>query len=530
MPRIRISGHRIVGFAGRLAALLLALVLTTGPVQAQSSPLWGGLAPGPYAVGFRILYQADPTRPWLATPMPSASAATVRPGRPVRISLWYPARPSRAARAMVYRDYVQLPEPPAEFRALDRALVSRNLATLWQIVRTPAALETLLASRTSAFRDAPPHAGRFPLVVYVSGLNETGQHANSVLCEYLASQGFVVAAIPQVGTTPARLRLGINPVDLETQVRDVEFAAAQVRALPFLQPRWAIAGHSMGGVVALLAQARNPDLAAVVGLDASYGSKELAGNLTASPFFRPDRMRAPLLDLRRGDPPASLAVLDSLRYSNRYLGVFPAIAHGDFTSFPMIAALVPVDIQGRTVEDARQGHELAVRTAATFLKAVLNRDAAALSALSTASGEAGVMRWRAVPAAVPPPTEEEFVGIVETRGVAAAAEAYRRARGLEPDLPLVNERLILGMGYDSLEPGGDPRRAVEIFRFLTEIRPGSADFLDSLAEAYIAAGQVDLAREASRRVLAALDSDATLSAEQKAQLGETARQRIAAPD
>jgi pimeloyl-ACP methyl ester carboxylesterase len=506
-----------------LLAVALALVAPAAPAAAQGSPLWGELEPGPFQVGFRTLYARDSTRPWLPVET-GPDAVEGRPARPVRISIWYPAVPAPAARPMMYRDYVELPAPPPGFEALDRALAARNLAALRQMVRAPDALATLFATPTAAYRDAPPRPGRYALVVYLSGLNESGQHANHVLAEYLASRGIVVAAPAQVGTSPARLRLGINPVDLETQVRDVEFAAAALRALSFVGPRWAIVGHSMGGIVGLVTQARNPDLAAIVGLDASWGSAGLQASLTGSPFFRPERMRVPLLDLRRADPPADFSLLEALLYSDRRIGEYPGIAHGDFTSFPMIAALVPTDIQGRTPEVARRGYVHVVRAAADFLEATL--DGSRDDVRAARAREDGVVRWRTLAALPAPPTEEAVARMIVGDGVEAALAAWRRLPSGAADRPLLNERLLLSLGYDHLEAGADPRAAAQIFRFLTEIRPGSADYLDSLAEAYIASGEAELARQACLRVLAALDADASLGAGQKAQLRETAIERL----
>lgn len=377
----------------------------------------------------------------------------------------------------------------------------------------------------AAHLNAPNARGPFPLIVYLSGLNESGQHANSVLCEYLASHGFVVAAIPQVGTTHSRLRLGVNLVDLETQARDAEFAVAEVRRLMNVEERWAIVGHSIGGIVAFIVQGRQSSVAAIVGLDASYGNAGLQSSLRASPYFQADRFRIPLLDLRRASPPADFSVVESLVYSERIIGELPNVAHGDFTTFPMIAALVPTSIEGRTVEDAQRGYQVVVRTTAEFLRAVLVEGRPDLTAPVTVG--ASPVAWRVMAAEPAPPTEEEFVAIVEHRGVAEATRIYRGYQLPRPDRPIVNERRILSLGYDFLEPPAQPARAIAVFRFLTEINPSSADWLDSLAEAYVAAGDINAAASTSHRVLAALDRDVSLTEHEKAALRRIAEERIA---
>src|SRR5581483_4633607 len=62
--------HRQVGTSRlsrrtfRKAAALVAIVVarSSGPAVAQEPLLWGGLKPGPNAVGYRSLYRLDPTR------------------------------------------------------------------------------------------------------------------------------------------------------------------------------------------------------------------------------------------------------------------------------------------------------------------------------------------------------------------------------------------------------------------------------------------------------------------------------------
>ena len=52
-------------------------------------------------------------------------------------------------------------------------------------------LEELWNAATSAHRNAPPVERRFPLVIYHSGGGSSFED-NAVLCEFLASHGFVV--------------------------------------------------------------------------------------------------------------------------------------------------------------------------------------------------------------------------------------------------------------------------------------------------------------------------------------------------
>jgi hypothetical protein len=90
---------------------------------------------------------------------------------------------------------------------------------------------------------------------------------------------------------------------------------------------------------------------------------------------------------------------------------------------------------------------------------------------------------------------------IETRGVEAAVAEYRglRQRGF-PGLR-ESEAGTNGLGYKLLRMK-EAQAAIAIFSLNVETRPGSENAHDSLAEAYLAAGQRERAIESYRRVVA----------------------------
>ena len=103
---------------------VMGTVLTCGlraEIQRSIPPLlWGDLQPGRYAVGFRVLYKHDRTRKWLPSKSHSNRTAPDK-GRPIRISVWYPAVPAKGAEAMRYGDYFHY-EGDKDFRELNDEL------------------------------------------------------------------------------------------------------------------------------------------------------------------------------------------------------------------------------------------------------------------------------------------------------------------------------------------------------------------------------------------------------------------------
>jgi hypothetical protein len=127
-----------------LARAVVALVLAA-PLAAQPPPLWGGLKAGRHTVGYRRA---------------SLGAGTLH--------VWFPATDARGKRLRVggYFD-----------RESGEALPAR-----------------LRDAPSAAFPEAVAAGGPFPLILYAGEPGAAGPD-NTVLAEYLASHGYVVAAV-----------------------------------------------------------------------------------------------------------------------------------------------------------------------------------------------------------------------------------------------------------------------------------------------------------------------------------------------
>lgn len=302
------------------------------PAEDTAPVLWGGLTPGPYAIGYRVVCVFDPSRTWHASrtysdPQFSADVA----GRPVRISVWYPAIAGKDR--MRTTDYIHNRVPEA-FRVAEAALEARDSRVIAEWT-TASDLEKLMQSPTGAYRGAQPVTGAFPLVLYVSGVNGYTE-SNLVMAEFLASHGFVVGTVPSLGETDSQTEQTFGKTSLETSARDLEFAWSVLRQdANVSKAGFGVVGHSLGGIVALMLAMRNSNVLAVAGLDASYAFAELSDLLTDSYRYDPVSMRATLLDIRRGNVQFDLKVVESFHHSARWLVTVRGMSHGDFTSFAM---------------------------------------------------------------------------------------------------------------------------------------------------------------------------------------------------
>src|SRR6266403_1235497 len=92
-------------------------------------------------------------------------------------------------------------------------------------------------------------------------------------------------------------------------------------------------------------------------------------------------------------------------------------------------------------------------------------------------------------------------------GVAQVTQQLMEGRRRDPKLQLWPEVTVDIIGADHLR-AGDPKLALEIFKLNLLAYPWSADANDNLADAYLADGQKDLARQYVEKALALLDSHA----------------------
>ena len=506
--------------------ILLSFVLLAGASatmlrgQLKSNPpFWGGLSAGPYAVGFKTLYQFDRTRTWRTTRGYEKPFAPDLSGRPIRISVWYPALLNTRSRQLHFSDYVRPNGPPA-FAELNTILELREKGSSSSRVpdgRWP----DLLEMSVNAYAEATPASGRFPLLLYAGGLNSTSTTAVFVLAEFLASHGYVVACVPLIGPTNENTEQGRMPSDRERAVQDLEFAWSVMRAQANVDETQVGAfGKSLGGIEALIFAMRNANVAAVAGLDATYGFKGNGPLLMDLPDYAPRKMRAAFLDLRRDwdDPNVlDLSAEHSFHYSDRSFVTIRKMHHYDFDADAMIAfefhlpiAANELDDSGRTRETAYRGYQDVCRIVMDFFDEKLKRDRAGndrlLADVKLADG--GVLKHEA--ALTPPPSAAAFSALIVERGFDTATALVDRYRREIPDEPVIEQNVFNDFGYRLIAESRFTE-AISMMRLLVYAYPKSANAVDGLADAYIAAGRKELARATLQQVLKLIPDDPSLN-------------------
>ncbi len=503
-----------------LPVFLLLVGAGTG-VSAQTvrERIWPDLEPGSYGVGYTVRHEYDYSRTFHKKFDYFGERSEGEIARPLQITIWYPTAVTGGAGRMRVGEYFPALAtetsfiPPTE--EVRTAVVEERKYVLmaeWGVAppdrpRVKAALDSLFAVPTLAVRDARPAAGRFPLILHLPGYNNSSAD-HGPLFEYMASHGYVVAAVPNMG----RRARGIDdePASLDVQARDLEFVFAFMRSLPFVDPeRVGTTGMSWGGMSNILFAQRNAYVDAAVTLDGAITMPVELGLIEAVPGYSHSDFHAAYLQLMVSPAtarfrPKDLRFWEALRYSEAYMVQFEGVVHDDFSpGYLRLHDLAEPDPARIVYRETFAG--VMFRYVRCFFDATLKDDPAGHAFLTAPPSQHGVPAGMVVvadskPALPQPPTRDEFAAILRERGVETAERVWREVAASDPGVQLIVSPL---MGPLYMEAMGAERyeEALAICRLWALGMPEDVGPLFSQARVYTAMGKKPEAIACYERIL-----------------------------
>ena len=352
--------------------------------------------PGPNSVGLRVAEQYDRSRVFATTMDENGKPVTTEGPRPLQILVWYPAEKS-SGKTMTFGDYADLIKTETSFdkpteQGKPQAFVAQYM-------------HGITALPAWARRDATMQAGRFPLVIYAPSVNAPSTE-NIELCEYLASNGYVVMASPSMGAGSRAMTIDVAGANAEAQ--DMSFLIDFAKTLPDTEmSEVAAMGYSWGGMAALFDAARDKRVRALISLDGSF--RYSAGVVQEAGDVHPDQMTIPLLVFSRAEE--TLESWDAMRHGKpqdgapnvlnewthddlvhiRLLGV----SHIQFSSLYQRSERFAKEAQqfspaDYSLEEGAESYNWMARYTMEFLDAYLKRNTAAMEFLKHKPVENGV--------------------------------------------------------------------------------------------------------------------------------------------
>lgn len=363
-----------------------------------------------------------------------------------------------------------------------------------------------LTEKTKAHSNALPLERRFPTIIYAPSYQASSTE-NFALCEFLASHGFVVISSPSRGTD-SRLMEGVTTKDMETQARDIMHLVRLALQSSQTDPsRIATMGFSFGGLSNVLAQMQSRYIKAIVSLDGSI--KYQYNTLKKSSFADLNKMTVPFIHMAQKNIPkevmladhidttlnSSFEFYDSLKYSQAYQLKFNKLTHAYFGTMGIL-------FEGRDPRQDKSDTEImesykwVAAYTLQFLNAYLKHDPKGLAFLKNAPEENGAPNGLIFMQSKEPEksnfTFEDFHERAKVNNYEQLNELYQTVRKIHPTFEIAEGQLN-NLGLQLMYNPKTTMQGIQVLSFATATFPQSGNLFDSLAEAYLYAGDKEKA-------------------------------------
>lgn len=298
-------------------------------VAAQDLYHHADLSFGTYKVGFRsaIIYDND---------RPALTEQSNKTGRAIHISVWYPGEVRSDAKPMYFKAYAddvtRMINPiPVSIESTRDGL--RQMKILVSQLHGDSAvlnqhLSSLLASKTNAFYDVKPIKQSFPVVFYPEST-----WLNSIMCEFLASHGYIVVSTSRHGSKNADFEWQtVNGI--ETLVKDSQFALTIVKQqFELKDPPVAVMGVGMNASAGLAWMMRDTNVKALVSLEGGIITGYEYKLIQTSPHFNKERVKSPMLVIHSPHESVNPALIDNYNFADRHMVHLPRMSEFYYLNF-----------------------------------------------------------------------------------------------------------------------------------------------------------------------------------------------------
>jgi tetratricopeptide (TPR) repeat protein len=396
--------------------LVLLSVVITAPINAQGE-FQTSLPQGTHKVGFTQKVYFDPGRPPLAE-----QRKEFQSGRAVHLSTWYPASVKSGSKQMNFNEYVDffdsMINPDAPTAASKKAglkLINYYMSQIGgDTVLFNKNLPDLMKSPTNSYLNASYLPGEYPVLIYPEA-----PYLSSLLCEYLASHGYIVVCVSRFGNLNAEFEWQ-NVRGIETLVQDCQFALARVKErFKLNDPKIAAMGVGMNASAGLAWMMRSPKVGALVSLEGGILTGYEFDLIKKSPFYDVTAANKPMLVLHSPHESVDPGFIENYKYADRYMAFLPGMKEFYYLNYGVWENSIK-DLLGPAPGDTKKGFEVVSQYTLQFLNATLKGSAEGQQFLDKTPAQAGIpdgiIKFSKKTALLIPPAKSDLDKIYATSG------------------------------------------------------------------------------------------------------------------
>jgi hypothetical protein len=307
--------------------------------------------------------------------------------------------------------------------------------------------------------------------------------------------------------------MSFDTLGVLAQMNDLEYVIQYFSEQPYVDRNGlAVIGFSFGALSTSLLAMHNTDVDAFVSLDGSTANRYGYSVLFQNPLFEPSKLTVPTLAIfsQEPDPDRDTNFFKAVKYSNLYFVRLKGMRSGvDFSTFGMISSFVPKFggaplPEGSTLEDRKLAHEVMCQYTLNFLNGEVKKDPKALTFLKNQPAANGFPAEKIAvelrPGFKTPPTEAEFIQIIQDKGIGEGSRIYREVSTNDPDYRIFEPESLNALAEELIQKK-NTKEAIEVLKLNVEAYPGSWEVYDALGKAYMSDGNKQMAIENLSRSL-----------------------------
>jgi len=296
---------------------------------------------GKYNIGYKVFHTYDYSRSYFPKYDYYGKRTNYKLGRPIQVSIWYPTLDNDISKKMKYRKYLEYTSSEIDFSKNNSKDRKKLITKIVQSTRDKnrIAFEELLNETINVYLEAKEIKNNFPVILYAPPKN-TSAFDNSIICEYLASKGYLVLSTLAKGEYTELQGESVKSVHV--QAEDLAFLLNFSKKISKSDKIGTI-GFSRGGIANIIFAMKNKNIDATVSLDGSILSQGWLNDIEKSEYYNPKDFNSNILFITKNlrDPKLNPSTFyDSIKFSDKTFIRFDHDKHGYFSSFNLMYELL----------------------------------------------------------------------------------------------------------------------------------------------------------------------------------------------